>query len=265
MSHPAWRALAPMLLACAGAQAAEACSAKSGANVLPLVELYTAEGCNDCPPADRWLSKFARETPPARAAMLAFHVDYWDAQGWPDRFGSALNTQRQELRVRLAGKQVTYTPQVMVGSNVMVKWNRAANVESALDAARARPAPLDLAMRIAGDDGNALEVDVQAQSRPGGSAAGPTLVWLALYQDGLSTDVGAGENKGATLHHDHVVRALAGPWQMEGKPLSSQARIQLPAQAARGQLGLVLFAESGKTGEGLQALALPLSSCPPPA
>lgn len=266
MQRHAWPAFAPLLLACAAAHGADACAAKSGVKVLPLVELYTAEGCSDCPPADRWLSDFARRTPPAQAAALAFHVDYWDDQGWPDRFATALNSQRQELRVRLAKQKVTYTPQVMVGRDVRVKWNRAPDVDAALAQARERDAGLGLGMRIAGDDGGALQVDVQAQPAEGVAApAGPVLVWLALYQDGLSTEVEAGENKGATLRHDHVVRALAGPWQVDAaKPLASQVKVQLPPQASRGQLGLVLFAESGGTGEALQALALPLAACAPP-
>ncbi len=256
-------ALAVALLVAGMPSATQACDARSGASVLPLVELYTAEGCNDCPPADRWLSGFARGTPPTRAAALAFHVDYWDDQGWPDRFGTALNSQRQELRVRLAKQQVTYTPQVMVGSEVMVKWNRPASLESVLSKARARKAPLDLTLHVGAVADGELDVDVRAA--PGAGDAGPALVWLALYQDGLSTDVGAGENKGATLHHDHVVRALAGPWQAGAEPFATRARVRLPPQARREDLGLVLFAESRASGEALQALALPLSACPPPS
>jgi len=70
--------------------AAAACSARSGPETTALVELYTSEGCDSCPPADRWLmSSFKPGAPGAKAVALAFHVDYWDRLGWKDRFASA--------------------------------------------------------------------------------------------------------------------------------------------------------------------------------
>src|SRR6476660_7347868 len=74
------------------AAAADRCAAASGSRVQPLVELYTSEGCSSCPPADRWLSAHASDT---GASWLAFHVDYWDSLGWPDRFASAAWSRRQ--------------------------------------------------------------------------------------------------------------------------------------------------------------------------
>ena len=50
------------------------CSAKSGLVTVPLLELYTSEGCSSCPPADKWLGGLKPDT--SKFTPLAFHVDY---------------------------------------------------------------------------------------------------------------------------------------------------------------------------------------------
>ena len=78
------------------AVAAGTLSAKSPAEQVGLLELYTSEGCSSCPPADRWLSKLKGEPKLWRNIIpLAFHVDYWDYIGWEDRFASPAYTARQ--------------------------------------------------------------------------------------------------------------------------------------------------------------------------
>ena len=52
------------------------CLARTGAARAVLVELYTSEGCNSCPPADRRLSQWKGQ--PELAGLLvplAFHAD----------------------------------------------------------------------------------------------------------------------------------------------------------------------------------------------
>ena len=61
------------------------CVVRSGAVVQPLVELYTSEGCSSCPPADAWLTAARHDE---GINWVAFHVDYWDALGWRDRFAN---------------------------------------------------------------------------------------------------------------------------------------------------------------------------------
>ena len=40
-----------------------------------VVELYTSEGCNSCPPADAYLGTLAKRSD---LLALSFHVDHWD-------------------------------------------------------------------------------------------------------------------------------------------------------------------------------------------
>ena len=87
------------------------CSARSGAATPRVVELYTSEGCDSCPPADRWLSGLRGRDD---VIALAFHVDYWDRLGWVDRFGSPAHTERQQRLSRAMGSRFVYTPQVLL-------------------------------------------------------------------------------------------------------------------------------------------------------
>ena len=76
-----------------------------------VVELFTSEGCSSCPPAEIVLGELAQRPD---VLALAFHVDYWDELGWPDRFAIPEATPRQRAYGRTLRLPSIYTPQVVI-------------------------------------------------------------------------------------------------------------------------------------------------------
>src|SRR5690606_14865155 len=82
-----------------------------------VVELFTSQGCNSCPPADEMLSRLALA---GDVVALAYHVDYWDYLGWRDTLASADNTARQQEYNRAFGNRSVYTPQAVINGRHQV-------------------------------------------------------------------------------------------------------------------------------------------------
>jgi hypothetical protein len=154
--------------------------------------------------------------------------------------------------VEAGGSTSVYTPQLMLSQQLHLRWNQPASVLAAIHAAQQGPSPGDLHLG-AQPQVEGWRVDIDALPHP--DARGAQL-YLALYENGLSTSVRAGENDGATLHHDRVVRGLWGPWPLAARHLD----VRPPARASSKSLGLTAFVQDDR-GRTLQALSLPLAAC----
>jgi hypothetical protein len=170
-----------------------------------LVELFTSEGCNSCPPADNLLDLFLQEQPIEGVSVvpLSEHVTYWDHQGWKDPFGAQQFTIRQQQYGLRFNLDSIYTPQLVInGASEFVGSDRRA-LERALRSA-AKQVTASLALSVTESNGT-LTV---AASGPGLAAEDDAELWLAITEDGLVVDVKRGENANKTLKHSGVVRLL---------------------------------------------------------
>lgn len=229
-----------------------ACSAASGNVTAAVVELYTSEGCSSCPPADKWLSALSDP----RVVPLALHVDYWDYLGWRDRFSSAQFSQRQAQAVQRNNSRVVYTPQVTVDGRDFRQWRNADAFERSVRAVSARPAQARIELQANRNEAATWSVTFQGRTT---RRHGRAVAYLAVYENGLKTSVGAGENKGAVLHHDRVVRAWLGPVQVDGdNPVRMQLNLKPSDSIDYTRAGIAAIVEDADNGEILQALALPL-------
>lgn len=191
------------LLVAAHASAAPVCTARSGQTRAVLLELYTSEGCDSCPPADRRLSQWKDQGGfSGRLVPLAFHVDYWDRLGWTDRFAAPQYTQRQHKMASLARSRTVYTPQFLRNGR---DWRSSGSpLDGLIDLVPGAAIALELGTA---NSGQLMLTGSIAAARPGIEG------WIALYENNLESRVLTGENGGKVLRHDYVVRRLFGPLQ----------------------------------------------------
>lgn len=238
-----------------GAGAAD-CRVTSPDHTVALIELYTSEGCDSCPPADRWFSGLDLGQDGSRAVALAFHVDYWDRLGWRDRFGSAAFTARQHEQMQRRRAAFVYTPQVLLQGTDFGAWREAGQPAAAIAAINARPARAAIELSAASADGRTAAVDLHVRI-PQQRDRAHAVAAVALVQSGLGSDVKAGENAGKHLAHNHVVRSWRADLPIDASG-ELRRHVELPLPADRGDVQVVAFAEDGANGDVLQALALPL-------
>ncbi len=170
---------------------------KSGKARIGLLELYTSEGCSSCPPADRWLSKLTQSDELWRRWVpVAFHVDYWDELGWPDRFASSAFSQRQRRYARQGSLSSVYTPGFVFDGR---EWRLRHGIPGTQSSDQNGAGQILLKLA----DGQA-----QIQYLPSMQSDRPVIASVAILGFNLSTQVIRGENRGRNLRHDFVVLSL---------------------------------------------------------
>ncbi len=244
LATPAAALFALVVATSVQAQAAGSCGVRSGPAITPVVELYTSEGCSSCPPADAWLSRLKAD--PGIVA-LAFHVDYWDRLGWKDRFASAAYTQRQAQSQRSSGARFSYTPQVIVDGDDRPEWSRAGLPSSTKGRA---VAAVDVSLSR---EGNRFSASVA----PGAGAPPRLAAYWAVTEQGHVSAVKAGENDGATLKHDYVVREYktVAAWRVApdaSSTLEFEPTLAADAAHARAVNLVIVDADSGRPVQALK-------------
>ena len=116
-----------------------------------LVELYTSQGCDMCPTAEKVLGALAGRD--QTIVPIAFHVDYFN-DPWKDVFSDSLYSQRQMTYNQLYAKPknaeygLYYTPMMMIDGEQSVNGRDAASAESAIRRARAKKPAVAIDLRL---------------------------------------------------------------------------------------------------------------------
>jgi hypothetical protein len=217
-----------------------------------LVELFTSEGCSSCPPADALLAKLDQAQPinGADIIVLGEHVDYWDGQGWHDRFSSHQYTERQNEYCGRLHVDSSYTPQMIVDGTDQFVGNDAAHAVRAIQhAAQSPKIKLTLSQPVV--DGRKVSASV---SIPASTVQTKGDLYAALVDPTDTTEVRGGENGGRRLQHAGVVRSLQRVGSLKelgAGPVSFS--LNAPGDAKPGQMRVVVFAQQSGLGTVLGA------------
>jgi len=256
MSRNRTRLVAALLLMLSTTPAgATTCHAESGDRRVALLELYTSEGCDSCPPADRWVSGLAeRGLGHERMVTLGFHVDYWNYLGWKDPYARAEYSARQQAASRRNQARVVYTPQLLLDGKDYRRGTFREDIPDRVgELNRITPTAR---IRLWMTAGTADMLSVEGTVAVDAPERADVRAYLALYENKLSSAVTSGENRGKRLRHDNVVRELAGPYAVDALGTAMLAhRFKLAPGWKPADLHIAAFVQNERTGAVLQALA----------
>jgi hypothetical protein len=244
---------------------AQAPASTSEAERTPVViELFTAEGCSSCPPADAFLARLAEQKVIGNAQLIALeeHVDYWNELGWVDPFSSSDWTFRQRDYSAVLGNGNPYTPQMVVDGAVEFVGSQTQKARQAiLDASGKTKTPVSLTLGNA-NGAKSESFHVQVGKREGTAKRDAAEVWLAITETGLHSSVTRGENAGKDLHHAAVVRSMRKIGEAKGEgefSFAGDASVPLRSEWKRENLRAVLFVQEKKSRRILGAAEIPIA------
>jgi len=167
-----------------------------------LLELFTSQGCSDCPPADKLAGELAK-LPGVHLATL--NVDYWDYLGWKDTLAKPLYSKRQMDYAHARGDNNVYTPQMVINGAAYAVGSRRGDIEAAMAKVRASALPIALGITSSGTD-----VEITLGEGPASAAT----LWVMGIAPLVSVPIARGENAGHGVSYHNVARQLeaAGTW-----------------------------------------------------
>ncbi len=188
-------------LAFFGAIAATLCAAVAPAQTAEpraVIELFTSQGCNSCPPADKLIGELSKDP---SLITLSLAIDYWDYLGWKDTLALPGHGNRQRAYARVRGDRDVYTPQVVVNGAAQALGSNKSEIESAIGQSRRQATTLSVPVSMSVADG---KLTIAAPAGKSGNERGE--VWLCPVSSALPVAITRGENKGRAITYHNVVR-----------------------------------------------------------
>ncbi len=182
-----------------------------------VVELFTSQGCNACPPADALMEELCR----ARGILgISYNIDAWDYLGWRDTLARPEFTRRQRMYAKARGDDAIYTPQMVINGRRHVVGNARDKVLAAIAEEEkdggCQKVPLS-ARRAA----QTLEIGIGENPALAGREA---TLWVVAIREKVQVKIRRGENQGREITYHHVARRIVPAGMWHGKSM----RISLP-------------------------------------
>ncbi|HTR22682.1 MAG TPA: DUF1223 domain-containing protein [Terriglobales bacterium] len=216
-----------------------------------LVELFTSEGCSSCPPADKMLANLDRLQPVAgaQAIVIEEHVDYWNHDGWMDKYSSSAFTERQSVYKDRFKLNDDYTPQMVVDGETQFNGSDAKAAVKAIEEARGKP-KVGVRLSAFSVEGKAAHVHVEADGLTSAIGAGKADVYVVIALDRAESQVLRGENKGRDLKHVAVALAVNKVGTVnQGEAFRRDVAVKLPSSVEAANLRVIAFVQKGDSGE----------------
>jgi hypothetical protein len=188
-----------------------------------VVELFTSQGCSNCPPADALLVEYSQKPD---IVALSFPVNYWDYLGWKDTLAHSEFTTRQKDYAHARSDRQVFTPQMIVNGKKSCIGSDRAQIEKAIQVTAKGRSTLPVDVAIAEQNGT-VTVSI---TETGEVQHRDAEVWVLPVLRSKTVPIERGENKGRTVTYANVVRGLKriGEWH------GGSARFEVPVETARG-------------------------------
>lgn len=192
----------------------------AGATSRPIVvELFTSQGCAECPPADKLLGELSKRKD---VIALTLPVTYWDMLGWKDTLADEANTARQRAYAKVLKRSGVYTPQIVVDGDEDVVGGKREEVLKAIAARTAKKITIPIRIKAA-----AGEVRILVSGGDGGGNGAHATIWVIPTLSHATVNVREGENKNRQLGYTNIVRDLKAIGLWKGQPVE----LDLPRKA----------------------------------
>jgi hypothetical protein len=204
---------------------------------LGVVELFTSQGCNSCPPADAFFAELAAKD---NVVALAYHVNYWDYLGWQDTLSNKDNTDRQYDYMRAFGTRSVYTPQAVINGRSHVNGASRREVDGALARMEKSGEGMRVSIKVSRTSDR-----VMIDTGDAGSGPSDAHVVIVYFEPPQTVTIAKGENTGRSMTYWNAVTGIqtAGMWHGKAQ------RYELPMTEIAKKGGCAVLLQSvGKDG-----------------